>query len=464
IYQSVCAGCGGNDDFPVTPGAWPLDPSNVNHAANCNNGVFKFDFQTPVADAKFTINSQTGCTPFTIHYQNQSTPTADYLWDFGNNDTTSIIFSPTKTYIIPGTYTIKLYVKDPSRCNVWDTATQNITVYPGITAKFGFVTTPCSNLVSFNDSSKLGPVSWLWDFDDNSTSSLQNPKHTYASAGSYDITLISTTINGCKDTITLHLNLPGVPVSINANKNICLGNSTQLNATGGFKYVWTPPLGLNNPNIANPIASPTVTTTYTVDISTVNNNGDTCIQRLSTTVFVFNPSLIPLIATTDEDTIGLGGSTIIHAITDTTKKIIWTPADGLDNPSSFNPKATPTKTTTYTVTIIDSTGCTRSATVTIYVISIGCEEADVFVPNTFTPNGDGHNDILYVRSNSLTHLYFAVYNRWGQMVFETTDINIGWDGIYKGMKADPAVFAWYLRGECYNKEKFKTQGNVTLIR
>ena len=101
---------------------------------------------------------------------------------------------------------------------------------------------------------------------------------------------------------------------------------------------------------------------------------------------------------------------------------------------------------------------------TVYVKSMKCSLEDVYVPNTFTPNNDGQNDVLFVRSNSIIELYFAVYNRWGQMVFETTDINKGWDGIYKDMKADPAVFAWYLTAKCYNGSEIKKQGNTTLIR
>ena len=93
-----------------------------------------------------------------------------------------------------------------------------------------------------------------------------------------------------------------------------------------------------------------------------------------------------------------------------------------------------------------------------------CDPADVFVPNTFTPNGDAQNDILFVRGNMITEMYFAVYNRWGEMVFETNSQTVGWDGIYKGMKADPAVFAWYLRAKCYNGDELKKQGNTTLIR
>lgn len=94
----------------------------------------------------------------------------------------------------------------------------------------------------------------------------------------------------------------------------------------------------------------------------------------------------------------------------------------------------------------------------------GCIEGDAFIPNTFTPNGDGQNDILYVRGLKVDEVYFAVYNRWGEMVFETTDKTKGWDGIYKGRPADVGVFGWYLKVKCYNGEETFKKGNVTLIR
>ena len=75
VYQSVCAGCGGNDDFPVTPGSWPNDPGNVNHNNNCNNGTFKLDFQIPIAQADFTVDNLQGCAPLIVHFKNQSTTT-----------------------------------------------------------------------------------------------------------------------------------------------------------------------------------------------------------------------------------------------------------------------------------------------------------------------------------------------------------------------------------------------------
>lgn len=465
IYQSVCAGCGGNDDFPVTAGSWPNTGANVNHALNCNNGTFKFDFQVPIVSANFTVNYANGCAPVTVTFENQSSPGSTFLWDFGGNDTTSTVANPTVTYTNPGTYLIRLYVNDPATCNLVDTAYQYVTVYPPISADFDFSTAPCTNQVVFSDSSVITPVSWLWYFGDGDSSSLQNPVHTFDSAGTYDVQLIASNVNGCRDTTIVQVDFAGAAaLSINPNTTICTGNTTQLNASGGFAYSWSPAAGLSDSSIANPVASPDTTTTYSVAISTINGFGDTCVQNLSATVFVLDSASFPLMATVDDDTIGEGESTIIHAITDTTIAILWSPAESLSNSSSHNPVASPAATTTYTVTIVDSAGCPKTATITVYVVSMKCNPADIFIPNTFTPNADGKNDVLYVRGNEIEQLYFAVYNRWGEMVFETTDMKKGWDGIYKGMKADPAVYAWYIKAKCYNGNNLEKKGNVSLIR
>jgi len=466
IYQSVCAGCGGNDDFPVTPGSWPNTGSNVNHNSNCNNGTFKFDFQVAIADANFTVDYVSGCAPLTVQFQNQSTTGGAYLWDFGGGDTTSSVLNPVHTFPNPGTYMVQLLVNNPASCNIWDTAFQYVTVFPDITADFDYVSVPCSNQFTFNDSSVAAPVSWAWDFDDGgSTSTAQNPTHLFSSAGNYDIQLIATNSYGCKDTTVIPINFNGAPTSISPNDTICIESTgAQLNATGGFAYSWSPVTSLSASNIPNPVANPTSTTTYTVSISTINTLGDTCIQTQVTTVYVIDPSIYPLSATANNDTITEGASTIINAITDTTLTVHWFPGTGLSSTTSFHPTASPVETTTYTVSILDSTGCPRTASVTIYVLSMECNTKDVFVPNTFTPNGDGENDVLFVRSNEVQELYFAVYNRWGQMVFETNDMTKGWDGNYNGMKADPAVFAWYLRAKCFNGNEIKKKGNTTLIR
>lgn len=474
IYQSVCAGCGGNDDFPVTPGSWPysspiysplttgVSSSGINMSSNCNNGTFKFDFQVPPVHADFRIDTAAGCAPFSVTFSNLSSPYGTYLWDFGGGDTSSIIYNPTHVFNVPGTYLVSLILANTG-CNIADTAFTFITVYPGISAAFDFSNPPCSNTLNFYDSSAVSPVSWQWDFGDGFTSTSQNPTHTFPSSGNYNISLISTTANGCPDTAAIVFNNTS-GATINANQSVCIGGAAPLSASGGFSYSWSPASGLSNSTISNPMATPAVTTTYTVTVTAVNAQGDTCSQMLSTTVSVFDPASFALSASADNDSLSPGQSTIIHAITDTTLTILWSPATGVSNPNAFNPTVTPEVTTTYTVTITNALGCTVSATITIYVKSMKCNLDDVFVPNTFTPNGDGHNDVLYVRSNSVAELYFAVYNRWGQLVFETDDIHKGWDGVYNDMKADPAVFAWYLTAKCYNGSELKKQGNTTLIR
>lgn len=462
VYQSVCAGCGGNSDFPVTPGAWPNDPGNVNHSTNCNNGTFKLDFQIPIAHADFTVDKLQGCAPLTVHYKNKSSSTK-ILWDFGNGDT-STDPNPVRQYDSAGIYLVKLFINDSSSCNIWDTTFQYISVFEPVIADFDFVSPPCSNMVSFSDESHKNPVKWEWNFGDGGSATVQNPVHEYKTDNTFDVTLITSTINGCKDTAVVQVDFARANGTVNAPLKICRGATTQLLATGGFEYHWSPVAGLNNPDIPDPLATPDTTTTYTVAIKLVNSNGDTCTQTLSTKITVIDINSVALSATADKDTLFKGESTFIHALTDTTLKIVWSPVTGVDNPTAFDTKVTPEVTTTYVVTIVDASGCSKSDTVTIYIISNECGDESVFIPNTFTPNGDGKNDVLYARSNNLTSAYFAVYNRWGELVFETTDFHKGWDGVYKGMKADPAVFAWYVKGKCLNGKEFFKKGNVTLIR
>ena len=93
-----------------------------------------------------------------------------------------------------------------------------------------------------------------------------------------------------------------------------------------------------------------------------------------------------------------------------------------------------------------------------------CEDPYIFIPNAFTPNGDGENDVLMVRGINITDLYFAVYDRWGEKVFETTDQFVGWDGTFKGRDCDPAVYDFYLKYTCEGEPMYFQKGNVTIIR
>ena len=121
-------------------------------------------------------------------------------------------------------------------------------------------------------------------------------------------------------------------------------------------------------------------------------------------------------------------------------------------------------TSTFSVTVTDENGCTGEDSFDVEVKPILCNEEGIFIPNAFSPNGDGLNDVLMVRSNCLTSIDFTVYDRWGEQVFHTTNPDEGWNGSYKSRKLPPDSFAYCLIAVCATGETYETRGNVSLLR
>ena len=140
------------------------------------------------------------------------------------------------------------------------------------------------------------------------------------------------------------------------------------------------------------------------------------------------------------------------------------PPAGVENPNSSSSVARPLVTTDYVVVVTDEFGCIRTDTVLVFVRDVICEEPYVFVPNAFTPNGDGKNDILYVRGEVVLEVAFKVYDRWGEKVFETTDLAHGWDGTFRGQPCEPGVYDYHLQVTCLGLKRYFKKGNVTLLR
>ena len=142
----------------------------------------------------------------------------------------------------------------------------------------------------------------------------------------------------------------------------------------------------------------------------------------------------------------------------------WSPAYGLLSVSGSSVQAAPEDSITYTVIVNDTFGCQKSDTVRIRVIKVYCEHPYVFVANTFSPNGDGINDVLYVRGDWVESLHFAIYDRWGEKMFETDNQARGWDGTYRGKPCEQGVYVYYLEVSCKGGAKNLLKGNVTLVR
>ena len=388
-----------------------------------------------------------------------------YTWQPSSTLTNANIPNPIATPTANTIYTVTIHQIDGAgrTCNF--NLTDSIKLYPKVTAAFTYSINACGNTVAFTDLSQSNVTSWAWNFGDTTAiDSAQNPSHSYQKPGVYTVTLIANNKYNCPGIADTVLHLSGFnPIKISANTTVCNGKSIQLHASGGISYTWTPPYNLNYPDSANPIATPTSTTHYTLTLTQVVGSY-TCPSTLNTNITVpyYPPSALTVYASSD--TIIDGNSSQLNTSL-TGGYVIWTPDYNLSNDSILNPTASPHHTTTYNAIYIDQNGCPFILkSITIYVLAADCNENTVFVPNTFTPNGDGRNDVLYARSAFVTDIYFTVYDRWGEQVFATNDINIGWDGVFKGKPCNPDVFGYYVKYKCNDgKESFK-KGNVTLIR
>ncbi|MGV3612607.1 MAG: T9SS type B sorting domain-containing protein [Fluviicola sp.] len=460
VYQSVCGGCGGFSDFPTSANAWSED----NLSSNCNNVVFKFDFQL-LPKAEFNSSGLGGCEDYTVTLTNTSSPSDSYEWDFGNG-TTSTVFSPTVTYTEPGVYDIELRVTD-SVCLLTDTTQITITVLPDIQLAVSNDTILCSPLPLVFTANSFGSADYfIWSSNSQFTDTL----NTTVADSALTMTPGATTTYYVRagnafcsriDSVTVYF--IGGTLDISGNDSICLNEPTTLTALIQipgitFNYVWSPtsiltPTAQQNVVIANP---PTSQWVY-VDAS--GSNG--CFDRDS--IFVTVGSISGAItATANPEYIVPGGSSTLTALP-AGYSYVWFPQAGLSNPYSQITQATPEQTTTYNVSVTDGI-CTKSASVKVNVLEVVCDRTYVYIPNAFSPNGDLENDVLYVRSAIATKILFRIFDRWGEMVFETTDQNIGWDGTFRDKLLKPDTYDYYLEATCVQGEQKIIKGNVTLIR
>ena len=329
--------------------------------------------------AAFTANVFNITTGQSVNFTDLSTnnPTA-WNWQFtGGVPATSTLQNPSNiVYNTPGCYQVVLTASNAAGS---DSETQVCYINvsnPGAGPLANFTASSTSvcvgSCISFTDASTNNPTAWNWSFPGSSTpsSTSQNPGNIcYNTPGTYNVSLTAINPNG-NNTLTLnsYITVFAVPVAnAGSNQTICNGANAQLNASGGQSYLWTPAASLSNANVANPIATPTSTTTYTVQVT----NG-TCSSIASVTVTVNNLT----VNAGNDVTICAGATTNLNASGGTTYS--WSPTLGLTNPNVANPTAFPSGTTTYTVTATTN-GCSATDQVVVTVatptISAGSDVA-----------------------------------------------------------------------------------------
>lgn len=250
--------------------------------------------------------------------------------------------------------------------------------------------------------------------------------------------------------------VPYPAANATGDTSICLGGSAFLNATGGSIYSWTPPVFLSSANIPDPtVQNPGTSVRYIVRVTDVLG----CPKPTFDTVFV-NVIEVRANAGPRDTSVVFGQPLRLNATGGSIYQ--WTPPTWLSNPNISNPVSLPENDIEYIVRVTDGPGCTGQDTIFVRLYRL---PAGLQVPTAFSPNGDGLNDVFKpIPLGMLSVDLFRVYNRWGEMVFSTSQIGRGWDGTFRGSPQSGGTYVWYVEGITYENKKVARKGTVVLIR
>ncbi len=377
-----------------------------------------------------------------------------WFWNF--NGVTSTDQSPTFTAGAAGVYTVSFTATDAWGCT--GTVVREVTIHQPPEVDAGADTVVC-----FGDYATLlatGANTYVWADGATLSCTACNPTQATPPAPQ-TYTVVGTDIHGCTNTDTIRIYHRFKTESEGfGGGEICSGTSIPLFDTGATKFTWYPPNWLSDPTSGNPIATPLGSLTYTVIAQLAG-----CIPDTNTISIIVHPT--PEVDAGPNQTLATGTIAHLQAVGSNVDHYIWTDASTLSCDTCAATDATPDVTTTYTVTVTNNFGCRDADTVTVYLY---CDNNQIFVPNTFTPNGDGQNDVFFPRGAGVKNLKsFRIYNRWGQLLFERNDIPINdesnaWDGSYGGSSPRPDVYVYVIEGVCGNGKPMFIKGDVTIIR
>ena len=592
IYHAVCAACGGQaNGFTTTPGVY----SPTNNSGNCNLAAFKFELNK--IEAIISDPNPVVCLPDSVVFSNNSANGNNFYWDFGDGEFSTEV-NPSHLYPGPGDYDVTLVVSDTNGCFLTDSVEFLVHVGDFV----GFVAQPPGPICPFipYELEASGGVNYSWSPGINLDDSTSATPIAIISETTTFTVIVSDTCGADTLEVTLFVITP--PHSVVGDTSICLGNSVPIGAAGGISYEWHPGVTLSDSTIANPIATPFVTTTYLVEIQTQEgcvlidsvvvdvfflppvpvmpdslfmcagssiditvSGGDTYLwspnfhisnttgpnvtvhppadmyyycdftnicATIPDSVFIkvieveietFGDTIIcpgetvPLIVTggtsytwspatslssnqtslvfahpntstmyyvtgvdqygcVDTDSVFvelfpiayIQASADVYAFIDdqiqlsatstTNGQFIWDPAEFLSCVVCDNPIANPNQNYFYTVSYTDGNGCSDSDTVKIFYDPI------IYVPNTFTPGENSFNPIFKVKGGNISTFLLEIYNRWGELIFTSNDISIGWDGTYNNLFSQDGTYIWKLYITGISGEATEYVGHINLLR
>jgi gliding motility-associated-like protein len=487
IYQAVCANCYGGATFPATPGAWASQ--NGTGTQGCNEAAVKIamNFAGLSAGLKTIgdgiVGDTTGCLPFTVQFTDTATLAKKYMWDYGDgtSDTTTTGID-SHTFTSSGTYTVRLIAEDSIKCNIRDTVYKGIRVSNNkATLNFDYTKVgPCDQFsyqftnLSTDVTGFFSPKAFVWDYGDGSPDDTlgvaATQVHTFPSPGSYVVTLcvIDTFVcnaPGCQSSIIRVAS--NVEALFTTPQKGCVPYSAFFDNTsvGGTNFSWDfgdPASGaLNTSTDISPTHVYNNIGPYTIKMIAFDNN--TCnkidsttfsiqVYPLPTAQFTWSPNP-PQNNTPTQFTNASSGAT----------KYIWDFNENGNTSTLTDPEYQFNSTNSFHVCLqaINDQGCIDTACHDVSAIVTSLFD----VPNAFTPGKAGGNGIIKVMGYGIASMDWKIYNRWGQLIFESTNKEDGWDGTYKGTIQPMDVYTYTLDIELTNdNKKVRKTGDITLLR
>ena len=443
--------------------------------------INKRDFQFNVVNCPGLVVSsipsqQTFCFGYTVNFLNNSFNASSYHWDFGDplasNDTANIA-TPTWTYADTGVYNVMLIANPGTPCS--DTGYTTFHIYPLLQPSFSPPLGQCLVGNNFNftaGGSFMGNGTFAWTFGSNSTpaaSNLQNPTGvTYSAPGTYPVTL-TVTENGCQQSFSSSVTVYPMPTAdFDADPLVgCAPYTVQFSdssiAGTTIDYLWDFGDGFTSTD-ANPVHTYTQVGVYDVTLTISTTNG--CVATHVFTVpgmITVNPSptagftvspletsiFNPLITLTDQSQNAISCS---YSFGD---------GNGVSNVCDYEYSYQEAGIYDIAQVVTNEFGCTDTAHATVDIK----HEYRFFIPNAFTPEGDGLNDIFKPSIMGVSDYRFLIFDRWGELIYEGSNYKEGWDGTYKGRKCQQDVYVYRL--DFTDLVEFKEHtyiGRVTLIR
>jgi gliding motility-associated-like protein len=456
-----------NPTFTFTTGDYTAELI-VSTSYGCTDTLMRpFKVLGPAGD--FTFTPQTICRGDDITFTLADTSDiVGYEWDFGDGLDSANMSPVTHTYnfIPPSGQTVAkltLFGDADGSCPV--TVEQTVFIRE-VRALFDrndeLDTALCLGELLQLTNNSMNATVYNWNFGDSNTSSSTalSFDHTYTTADTFSISLaVYNPTFGCRDTIIKQVIIHPLPEVSAVGDTVCLGTQGQLHAFSpdvSIQWSWSPATGLNDPAIADPLVNVDETMPYTVTgFNTLTECGSTAAAE-----FIVIQPLEDIFF----DTAMVVGDYINFPVSNQDGFVLfqWTPETGLSCTDCSNPQVQGLEEITYTLFMTDTLGCSTADGT--FIIKIR-PETFIDLPTTFTPNGDGVNDIIYVKGWGIKELdFFQIYNRWGELVFETTNEAEGWNGYYKGMLQNNGTYTYKVRATSWKNQELEKNGYINLMR